>query len=99
MLGIGDNVFTVTNLLQDQITKDSAKSPNQANIDPAVITASFSSLFWADDVIWEWGPYTLGNPTNVRLTGRQARMRLEAQDGKNWRIGGLRLEYDTRGRR
>lgn len=45
------------------------------------------------------GPYTLANPTPVRLTGRQVRVKLEEVAAGDWRVGDLRLEAEPVGMR
>jgi hypothetical protein len=91
LLGAGDNLIHATNVLQDELLI--------STVDTAKLEMAFSSLFWPDAQIWEHGPYVLDSPTNVRFTGRQVRMKIEAEDGKDWRIGGIRLEYEVGGRR
>lgn len=44
------------------------------------------------------GPYTPANPTDVRLTARQVRLRIE-QDAAGWRVGTIRLDVEQGGER
>ena len=37
------------------------------------------------------------NPTSVRFTGRQVRMRVEGDQSTNWRVGTMRLEIKAGG--
>lgn len=90
-VGNGDEVIHAVNLLQDElITTDFTGT---------TITATFETRFWPDDSAVSHGPYTLGEPTNIRWTGRQFTMRLDATDGADWRIGNFRLEYSGQGGR
>ena len=45
------------------------------------------------------GPYTSANPTDVRVLGRQVRVRHEANSASDWRVGTYRAEVSTGGRR
>lgn len=45
------------------------------------------------------GPYSLENPTSVRFTARQVRMRLEQVSENSWRVGTIRLGVIPGGRR
>lgn len=45
------------------------------------------------------GPYTLANPTGVRVTGRQFSVRFDASEGDDWRLGNFRLELRPLGAR
>jgi hypothetical protein len=45
------------------------------------------------------GPYTLANPTSLRITARQVRLRLEEVTAGDWRVGDLRLDVTPGGRR
>lgn len=86
MLGNGNNVVHATKLLQDE------GAANECSV-------SFSTRFSPDGTEWSHGPYTLGNDTSVRFTGRQVRMRVIGTDSTDWRIGGFRIEQQAGGRR
>ena len=45
------------------------------------------------------GPYTTGNPTDVRFTGRQVRMKVEGDVAANWRVGRMALRMKEGGYR
>lgn len=46
----------------------------------------------------EHGPFTMTNPTSVRMTGRQVRVRAE-QVSTGWRLGDVRLDVEPGSRR
>ena len=39
------------------------------------------------------------NPTSVRFTGRQVKMRVEGDQATDWRVGVMRLEVKAGGKR
>jgi len=45
------------------------------------------------------GPYTLANPTSVRWTARQMRLRLDQVRAADWRFGTLRVDVEQGSRR
>lgn len=45
------------------------------------------------------GPYTLTNPTSVRVTGRQFSVRLDGAEGVDWRLGDFRVAVKALGAR
>lgn len=86
MIGAGDNVSVVTQLYPDEDTKGE-------------VTATFKTRFYPNGVEREYGPYTMGNPTDVRFTGRQVRMRVTSNTADDWRVGIMRLDTKEGGRR
>jgi len=85
-LGAGDNVMSATMLIPDE------------NIQGDV-SATFKTRFHPNDDERSYGPYTMANPTSVRFTGRQVRMRVQGERLANWRVGVMRLEAAPGGRR
>lgn len=85
-LGNGDTVMKVNNLIPDEDTQGE-------------VTVSFKTRFHPNDTERSYGPYTAGNPTSVRFTGRQVRMRLDAVAANDWRAGVMRIEAIPGGRR
>jgi len=85
-LGTGHNVMYATELLPDE------ESQGDAQI-------KFKTRFYPNAAETEHGPYTLGNPTSVRFSGRQVRMRVEGVANAAWRAGIQRLEVKQGGRR
>lgn len=85
-LGAGDQVMKVNMLIPDELTQGG-------------VTATFKTRFYPNDTEREYGPYTMANPTDVRFTGRQVRMRLTGVQGQDWRAGVMRLNAIAGGRR
>lgn len=85
-LGNGDAVMKATMLIPDELTQGD-------------VSATFKTRFHPNDTEREYGPYTMANPTPVRFTGRQVRMRVEAERLANWRFGVPRLEAVGGGKR
>jgi hypothetical protein len=85
-LGNGDNVMVVNNLIPDEI--------NQGDVN-----VTFKTRFHPNDTEYTHGPYTMANPTSVRFTGRQVRMRIEGARLARWRVGTMRIDAMPRGKR
>jgi len=85
-LGNGDTVMKVNQLVPDEL--------NQGDV-----TAKFKTRFHPNDTEREYGPYTMANPTSVRFTGRQMRMRLETTVNSDWRAGIMRVKATPGGER
>jgi hypothetical protein len=84
-LGSGDNVAVCTKLIPDEKTQGQ-------------VTATFKTRFYPNDVERSYGPYTMANPTDVRFTGRQVRMRINGT-AADWRVGVPRLDMKPGGLR
>jgi hypothetical protein len=85
-LGVGDNVMTVNQLIPDEQTQGD-------------VTATFKTRFHPNDTERSYGAYSMANPTSVRFTGRQIRMRIDGSRLADWRVGIMRLNVTPRGRR
>jgi len=85
-LGAGDQVMIASKLIPDEKTQGDT-------------IAKFKTRFHPNDVEREYGPFTMSNPTSVRFTGRQVRMRVEGDRLAAWRVGTMRLDVAPRGRR
>ena len=85
-LGAGDNVMSATMLIPDENTQGD-------------VSATFKTRFHPNDDERSYGPYTMANPTSVRFTGRQVRMRVQGERLAGWRVGVMRLEAAPGGRR
>jgi len=85
-LGTGDSVMKVNNLIPDE--------RNQGDVE-----VTFKTRFHPNDTSRTYGPYNLSNPTSVRFTGRQIRMRVEGAKNVCWRSGIMRIEATPGGRR
>lgn len=85
-VGTGDNVMSITSMIPDERTQGD-------------VQAKFKTRFYPNDTEREYGPYSMSNPTSLRFTGRQVRMRVEGAGNADWRVGINRLEVKSRGRR
>ena len=85
-LGNGDNVMVVTEMIPDELTQGD-------------VQVKFKTRFNPNDTEREYGPYSMSNPTSVRFTGRQIKMRVEGVRATDWRVGNNRLEVKAGGRR
>jgi len=85
-IGSGDNVVVATELIPDELNQ-------------GAVEATFKTRFHPNDTEREYGPYDPTNPTSIRFTGRQVRMRLTATENTDWRVGRMRLDIKAGGRR
>lgn len=85
-LGVGDQVMRVTQLIPDELTQGD-------------VTATFKTRFHPNDTERSYGAYTMSNPTSIRFTGRQIKMRIDGAQLASWRLGTMRLEVNGGGRR
>jgi len=85
-IGEGDQVARVTQLIPDEKTQGE-------------VTATFKTRFYPNASETLHGPFTMANPTSVRFTGRQVRMRLTGSDLVDFRVGNMRLDVSPGGRR
>tara|TARA_Y100001935_G_scaffold236847_1_gene221861 strand:- start:704 stop:2566 length:1863 start_codon:yes stop_codon:yes gene_type:complete len=85
-IGNGDNVAKVTEVIPDELT--------QGDVD-----LKFKTRFYPNATETTHGPFNPSNPTSLRFTGRQVRMRVEGDQAAKWRVGTMRLETKAGGRR
>jgi hypothetical protein len=85
-LGVGDDVMVVTEMIPDERTQGD-------------VQAVFKTRFYPNDTEREYGAYVMSNPTSLRFTGRQIRMRVEGATASDWRLGINRLDVKAGGRR
>ena len=85
-IGNGDNLMAVNQLIPDEL--------NQGEV-----TATFKTKFYPNGVESSFGPYSMSNPTSVRFTARQVKMRVDSNGNNNWRVGTMRLNTNQGGRR
>jgi hypothetical protein len=85
-IGNGDQVMCVTEVIPDEVSQGG-------------VELTFKTRFHPNDVEREYGPYSTRNPTSVRFTGRQVRMRLTATSSEWWTVGPMRLDVTPGGRR
>lgn len=85
-LGAGDQVMKVTSLIPDESTQGD-------------VTVTFKSRFYPNAAETSFGPFSTANPTDVRFTGRQIRIRIDAARNADWRAGVMRIEAKAGGKR
>lgn len=85
-IGQGDQVMSVKRLIPDEKTQGD-------------VSATFKTRFHPNDTERSYGPYSMSNPTSVRFTGRQVRMRIDGERLAQWRAGTMRIEATPRGGR
>jgi hypothetical protein len=56
------------------------------------VTAIFKTRFYPIATERSYGPFNMANPTSVRFTGRQVRMRVQGNQPADWRVGIMRLD-------
>lgn len=85
-IGTGEQITKVTKLIPDEIT--------QGDVD-----VTFKTRFYPNATETTHGPFTPANPTSVRFSGRQLRMRVEGQRSTQWKVGNMRIDAIAGGRR
>jgi len=85
-IGTGDQIAKVTKLIPDELT--------QGDVD-----VTFKTRFYPNATETTHGPFTPTNPTSVRFSGRQLRMRVEGQKATQWKVGNMRIDATAGGRR
>jgi len=85
-IGNGDQIMKVTNLIPDELTQGDVK-------------VTFKTRFHPNDTERTYGSYTMANPTPVRFSGRQIRIRIESNKLADWRAGVMRIEATAGGKR
>jgi len=84
-IGQGDRVMHIQSIIPDEKTL--------GEVDIYVLTAFYPTSSETTN-----GPYTPKNPTDVRLTARQIRLKI-AQSTADWRIGTIRADVEAGGER
>lgn len=85
-MGNGDRVMRVQRIVPDDETLGD-------------VNLSLYTAFFPDQSETLNGPYTLANPTSIRLTARQVRAKLSTAVANAWRVGVVRLGIVLGGRR
>ena len=86
MIGAGDTVASVVEMIPDEKTQGD-------------VEATFKTRFYPNGTERSYGPYDMANPTSLRFTGRQVRMRVSGVEFGDWRVGVNRLDVVSGGRR
>ena len=85
-IGVGEQVMSVRGMIPDEKTLGD-------------VNATFKTRFYPTGAQLEFGPYSMSNPTSLRFTGRQIRMRVTGNAASDWRVGIMRLDAVAGGRR
>lgn len=85
-LGNGDNVMHATSLIPDFLSYFD-------------VTVTFKVKILPNGSEYTFGPYTLTENTDVRFTGRQAKVRFTGIHLSDWRVGTPRLDVTPGGKR
>lgn len=85
-IGTGDNLAIVTKLI-----------PDESNLGD--VSTYLKTRYYPSESDTSNGPYASANPTDVRVQGRQVRIRHEANSASNWRVGRFRAEVKQGGKR
>ena len=85
-LGAGDRVLSLNGLIPDEKTLGDVK-------------ARFSTKFYPTGTKFDYGPYTMANPTSFRITGRQIAVKIEGNTLSDWRLGTIRFDGKAGGLR
>jgi hypothetical protein len=85
-LGTGQQTMSVTKLIPDEVTQGD-------------VTLTFKTRLYPNGSETSHGPFDPSNPTSLRFTGRQARMRIEGDQVGPWRVGTMRIEAKPMGKR
>jgi hypothetical protein len=84
-IGIGDNLAVVTNLI-----------PDVSNLGD--VQLEFKTQLYPNATETTHGPYSLTQPTSLRFTGRQIKMKIIG-GSTDWRVGNNRVEVKAGGKR
>ena len=85
-LDTGENTFTLTKLIPDEQTQGD-------------VTVTFKTRFYPNGAETSTAALSMANPTDVRVSGRQMRLRVSGDANTDWRWGIPRVELQQRGRR
>ena len=77
-MGVGDQIAKVSNVIPDEKTQGD-------------VQMTFKTRFYPNGTESSHGPFDPTNPTSVRFSGRQVRMRVEQDQAVDWRVGIMRL--------
>ncbi|MAY05555.1 MAG: hypothetical protein CMB25_08190 [Euryarchaeota archaeon] len=86
VVGNGDEILKVTSVIPDEKT--------QGDVD-----LTFKAKLLPNDTERTYGPFNPANPTAVRFSGRQIKMRVDGDRNVDWRGGVMRLDVKSGGTR
>ena len=63
------------------------------------VTVTFKTRFYPNGTERSYGAFSMSNPTSLRFTGRQVKLRIDAANLGDWRVGINRLNVTAGGAR
>ena len=78
-VGVGETLMNITKIIPDENTLGDVQVRFASRLYPTADERSF-------------GPYSMANPTSVRINGRQASVKVEGARNADWRVGTIRFE-------
>ena len=91
-MGDGDQVIQVVQIVPDSVTE-------AGQVPPGSLHVHLFAQFSPNGTETTSGPHELANPTSVRLTGRQLRVRFDEASEGDWRLGVVRFDVKAGGKR
>lgn len=85
-IGEGENTMMIRELIPDESTQGDVR-------------ARFATKWYPNGTEYDYGPYSMANPTSVRFSGRQFKAKLEGVELTDWRVGSFRFDVVPGGRR
>ena len=85
-LGNGDNVMAVRSVIPDEQTLGE-------------VLISFTARMYPTSVESSYGPFSAKAPTDARFSGRSVKMKVTGNVLEDWRVGVMRLEATSAGKR
>jgi len=78
-VGVGETLMNINKIIPDENTLGDVQVRFSSRLYPTADERSF-------------GPYSMANPTSVRINGRQVSVKVESAKSADWRIGTIRFE-------
>jgi hypothetical protein len=84
--GAGDNTLIATSMIPDERTSGD-------------VQVKFKTRYYPSSSETTFGPYSLSQPTDLRFSARQFKMRIEGARNAPWRVGTMRIDAVASGKR
>lgn len=78
-VGTGETLMNITEIIPDENTLGD-------------VQVRFSSRLYPTSDERSFGPYSMANPTSVRINGRQVSVKIEGARNADWRVGTIRFK-------
>jgi hypothetical protein len=85
-IGNGDNIMSVRQVIPDEQTLGE-------------VAISFTARMYPTSAESTYGPFSANAPTDARFSGRSVKMKVTGDVLDDWRVGVMRLETTTAGKR